>query len=298
MNAHHISDEDLVLYSIQSLSAGETATVAMHLEECAECAGHLAEIAGDLALLSLSVEQVPAPMGARDRFMSRVASESQLASVQSASVPAAESAAFAAATGAVPMGAPKAEQATLQASRLIHEVKPRRNWFPILIPWAAAFAMLALACYLGSRNQSLNELLNSDKGTIAQLSAQAARAQEVVDTLTSPAARQVTLTEGKGVVAPSGRTSYLADKGALVFVGNNLKPIPAGKTYELWIIPADGKAPIPAGLFRPDERGAASVVLPKLPEGVPAKAFGVTIENAEGSATPTLPIVLAGAAGL
>ena len=34
MNGHHISDEDLVLYSIQSLSAGETAAVALHLEEC------------------------------------------------------------------------------------------------------------------------------------------------------------------------------------------------------------------------------------------------------------------------
>ena len=84
----------------------------------------------------------------------------------------------------------------------------------------------------------------------------------------------------------------------MVFVGNNLKPIPAGKTYELWVIPADGKAPIPAGLFRPDDHGSASVVLPKLPEGVPAKAFGVTIENAEGAATPTMPIVLSGAAGL
>ena len=157
--------------------------------------------------------------------------------------------------------------------------------------------MLALAGYLGNQNQRLNELLNNDKGQIAQLSAEAAHAQEVLDTLTSPEAKQVTLTEGKGAPPPTGRTSYLADKGALVFVGNNLKPIPAGKTYELWVIPADGKAPIPAGLFRPDDHGSASVVLPKLPEGVPAKAFGVTIENAEGSATPTMPIVLSGAAG-
>ena len=61
------------------------------------------------------------------------------------------------------------------------------------------------------------------------------------------------------------------------------------------MIPADGKAPIPAGLFRPDAAGNASVVLPPLPRGVPAKAFGVTIEKAEGSATPTAPIILVGA---
>ncbi len=282
MNGHHISDEDLVLYSIQSLSAGETAAAALHLEECAECARQLAEVSGDLALLSLSVEQQPIPAGARDRFMSRVAAEPQTA------------VATARATTPV-VAAPKSEPAP---ARVIHEVKPRRNWFPILVPSAAAFALLALAGYLGNQNQRLNELLNNDKGEIAKLSASATHAEEVLETLTSPAAKQVTLTEGKGAPPPTGRTSYLADKGALVFVGNNLKPIPADKTYELWVIPADGKAPIPAGLFRPDDHGSASVVLPKLPEGVPAKAFCVTIENAEGSATPTMPIVLSGAAGL
>jgi anti-sigma-K factor RskA len=51
---------------------------------------------------------------------------------------------------------------------------------------------------------------------------------------------------------------------------------------------------MPAGLFRPDASGSASVVLPTLPQGVEAKAFGVTIEDAQGSATPTLPIVMAG----
>jgi hypothetical protein len=285
VNAHHIADEDLVLYSMQSLSAGETAAAALHLEECAECARQLAEVSGDLALLSLSVDQQPLPQGAHNRFMSRIASEPQAVVAMGAVDPV--------------TSLPKAEPVlTPEPVRVIHEVKPRRNWFPILIPWAAAFALLALAGYLGSQNQKLNELLNGDRGQIAQLSAEAAHAQEVLDTLTSPAAKQVTLTEGKGAPPPTGRTSYLAEKGALVFVGNNLRPLPAGKTYEMWVIPADGKAPIPAGLFRPDDRGSASLVLPTLPQGVPAKAFGVTIENAEGSATPTMPIVLSGAAGI
>jgi hypothetical protein len=285
VNAHHISDEDLVLYSLQSLSAGETAAAALHLEECAECAHQLAEVSGDLALLSLSVDQQPVPEGARNRFMSRIAAEPQAVTATPTAAPV--------------VTPPKTEPVfTPEPVRVIHEVKPRRNWFPILIPWAAAFAMLALAGYLGNQNQRLNQLLNGDKGQIAQLSAEAAHAQEVLDTLTSPASKQVTLTEGKGAPPPTGRTSYLADKGALVFVGNNLKPIPEGKTYELWVIPANGQAPIPAGLFRPDDHGSASVVLPKLPEGLPAKAFAITIEKAEGATTPTMPIVLSGAAGL
>ena len=82
----------------------------------------------------------------------------------------------------------------------------------------------------------------------------------------------------------------------MILEANNLDALPADKTYELWVIPANGKAPIPAGLFRPDAAGNASVVLPELPKGVPAKAFGVTVEKASGSDTPTAPILLAGAA--
>jgi anti-sigma-K factor RskA len=88
---------------------------------------------------------------------------------------------------------------------------------------------------------------------------------------------------------------YLAENGGLIFQANDLGQLAGDKTYELWVIPANGQAPIPAGLFRPDTAGSASVVLPPLPKGVPAKAFGVTIEKAEGSATPTAPIILAGA---
>jgi hypothetical protein len=288
VNAQHISEEDLLLYSIQSLPAGETATVELHLEGCADCRHKLAEIAGDLALVSLSVEQQPVPLEARERFLSRMAREPQtdVANRSATSAP-------------VPKELPEVvPEIALEPRRVIHESRPRRNWFPILIPWAGAFALLAVAGYLGSQNQKLNDLLNHDKGQIAELSAQAFHAQQVLDVLTSSAAKNVTLTEGKGTPSPTGRASYVADKGALLFIGNNLKPIPANKTYELWIIPADGKAPVPAGLFRPDDNGTASVILPKLPEGIPAKAFGVTVENAEGASTPTMPIVLSGAAGL
>jgi hypothetical protein len=87
---------------------------------------------------------------------------------------------------------------------------------------------------------------------------------------------------------------YLKERGALVFTASNLVPLPANKTYELWVIPASGTAPIPAGTFQPDAHGMASVLLPNLPKGIEAKAFGVTMEKAGGSTTPTLPILLAG----
>jgi anti-sigma-K factor RskA len=162
------------------------------------------------------------------------------------------------------------------------------------IPWSLAASFAALALYFGFRDWTLDLDLRNQAARMAELRDNSAQAQRIVDLLRSRSAQHVLLTAGKTTPEPSGRAIYLAQTGSLVFQASNLKPIPTGKAYELWVIPTAGK-PIPAGLFRPDATGAASVVLPELPTGVPAKAFGVTIEDAAGSESPTLPIVLAGA---
>jgi anti-sigma-K factor RskA len=72
-----------------------------------------------------------------------------------------------------------------------------------------------------------------------------------------------------------------------------MPPLPPQKAYELWLIPMQG-APMPAGTFKPDARGSATVVNPPLPGGMEAKAFAITVENEAGAATPTMPIVMMG----
>jgi hypothetical protein len=160
----------------------------------------------------------------------------------------------------------------------------------------AVAALLIIAVGLSWEVLHLDERLRHETATLHRMAAENAKAQAVVDALTAPAAQRVLLTSVKTPPAPSGRAVYLPSTGALVFQGNNLASLPADKTYELWVIPANGSAPIPAGLFRPDATGNASVVMLELPKGVPAKAFGVTVEKASGSDTPTAPILLAGAA--
>jgi anti-sigma-K factor RskA len=49
-----------------------------------------------------------------------------------------------------------------------------------------------------------------------------------------------------------------------------------------------------AGVFKPDEHGNAMMMDHKMPEGVEAKAFAITVEKEEGSDKPTSPIVLMG----
>jgi anti-sigma-K factor RskA len=114
--------------------------------------------------------------------------------------------------------------------------------------------------------------------------------------MTDSSAMRVTLMKTGGAPPPPmGRATYVASKGALIFLASNLEPLAPQKTYELWLIPAgEGQTPIPAGMFHPDAQGNASVIMPPLPKGVEAKMFGVTVEDEGGSATPTMPIVLAG----
>jgi len=248
---------------MQALTPEENRDTQAHLDDCAYCRAVLSESLVDLAVIGMGTEQHSLPEGARLRLIERIARTPQ----ETVSAPT-----------------------TVTEFPARKEIKAGFGW----LGWVAAAAALAIAAYLGYGNSKLKEQLNENRSQIALLAAQADRAQELTDALTSPAAKQVTLTESKQPALPVGHATYLPKRGALIFVASNLRPVAADKTYELWLIPANGKAPIPAGLFRPDASGSASVVLPPLPEGVEAKAFGVTIEDAQGSATPTLPIVMSG----
>ena len=267
----HISQEDLTLHALQALSGEEAAAVRAHLEQCAECRAALAEATGDLALLALTAEPQPLPAGSRQRFLKSIGSESSSA----------------------PASAPQAEAPKTKIVYIDRESTKRVSFWA---PRAAAAALLLIALGMGAEIMRLHSRLLEETAQTNQLKESNARAQAVLDTLTAPAAQRVVLSALKTPPAPTGRAVYLPARGALIFQANNMASLPADKTYELWVIPANGSAPIPAGTFTPDATGNASVVMPPMPEGIPAKAFGVTIEKAGGSSTPTAPILMAGAA--
>lgn len=262
----HIAQEDLALYAMRGCSDGEAAAVRSHVKECAACRGELEKVTRDLAVVAMSVEQHPLPDGARQRFMEKIT-----------------------------ITPPAKELLAHPPVIAIRSTQPERGK-TVWMPWALAAVMALVAFLLGVKVFSLKEELRSESHQLGILILENAHAQQVLEVLTAPNAQHVVLTAGKTASVPTARVVYLASRGGLIFQASNMGPLPEDKTYELWVIPADGKAPIPAGLFRPDATGSASVLLPRIPQGVEAKAFGVTIERAEGSETPTLPIILAGAA--
>lgn len=270
-DVRHIAQDDLALYALQALSLEESAAVREHLSGCEVCRAEMASLEGDLAMVALSVEQEALPAGARERFVRRLGNEDR--------------------ADAAPAGAGVAKRA--EPIPIEGGARSRgKGW----IGWLAAAAALIVAAALGLEVNSLRSRLQESDSKLAALEASDSRAKQVAEVLTAPTAQRVVLTAPKTPAPPTGRVVYLPSRGGLILQASNLAPIPAGKTYELWVIPADGSPPIPAGLFKPDAAGNGSVVLPSIPQGVQAKAFGVTLEDAAGSKTPTAPILLAGAA--
>ncbi len=148
-----------------------------------------------------------------------------------------------------------------------------------------------------AQQDALRNTLTIQGDQVARLNSDAGNARLVTQALTDPTALRVTLVKPKSHPSPTGRATYLANRGTLIFLASNLAPLKSDKVYELWLIPADGSQPVPAGTFTPDERGNASVVNERFQHAVAAKGFSVTIENAGGAQVPTLPILLTGAAG-
>jgi anti-sigma-K factor RskA len=109
-----------------------------------------------------------------------------------------------------------------------------------------------------------------------------------------PGSRMASLGGLPAAPAARGRVVWNAARREAVLLATGLPSAPEGRIYEAWVI-ADG-APVRAGLFRPDEAGAAVHALPRLDEVARVRTFAVTVEPEGGSAAPTGPMVLAGAA--
>jgi anti-sigma-K factor RskA len=160
--------------------------------------------------------------------------------------------------------------------------------------WALAVVFAAATAGLAHHVAFMRGQVNMYEGSAAHLQVQLQHANSVVSVLDSPESVHAVLTETREPIHAVGQVSWLASQGALVFIAGGLRPLPADKTYELWLVPTLGKAPVPAGLFRPDPDHGATVVLPPVPAHTRVDRFMVTVEPEHGSETPSFPIVMQG----
>lgn len=257
MKTHEQFVEDLALYALDELTGSDRQQMEEHLQTCAACRRELYAMRSDLSLLGLSATGPQPPARSKERLMRAVAAE--------------------------PRGVSAPEPAP----------PPKRSLWAILVPVLAALGMFFITINLWRGNISLKdqiaELGNRNQDQTAQLE----RMNQELRLLTAPDAVHVSLNPAKSPRQPNGTAIFSPSQKRMMFVASNLAPVPEGKAYELWIIPASG-APLPAGVFKPDDHGNAILIDHKMPEGVVAKAFAITVEKEEGSDKPTSPILLMG----
>jgi anti-sigma-K factor RskA len=260
MSAHPTNESDFDLYALGALEGAELREFEDHVAGCGDCAPKLAQARGRLAMLALVAPQVAPSAAAKSRLMARVDANA------------------AAAAGSVRRSLP-------DPGRL------SRWWATILMPAAAALAVATLV--LWQQNDRLDQQLAALRNAASKQQAQVAEATKLADLMGSSGTVTVSLAQQPGMPKGTAHVIYNMKMGMLMYDGQ-LEAAPSGKSYQLWVVPAQGN-PISAGVFQPVS-GQMDHWMMEMPQGLVPKAFAVTLEPAGGMPQPTGPKVLVGAA--
>ena len=164
------------------------------------------------------------------------------------------------------------------------------GWAPLLAGAAAMF--LAAAIYFGGRewdfSRQVVRLTAESRAQIIELT----RLNEEMQLMTGADTTVTSFGEKKPV--PKGRLYYNPSKGALL-IASNLPQAPAGKAYELWLIPkAKGASPVRGEMFQSQGDGTVLQMIPGPIDATTTAAIAVTLENEAGVDAPTTtPVIVA-----
>jgi anti-sigma-K factor RskA len=262
MTGHPTREEDFDLYALGALEGEEKQEIESHISACNDCARKLAQAQGRIAMLALAAPSVAPSAAVKQRLMSQIRAERT----------------------AVPNRADR-QTATRDRSGGMFG----RWWTAVLVPVGAALAIATV--FLWNENRQLSQQLGALHSTMQQEHQQLDQAREVADLLASSDTITVALAQQPGMPAGSAHVSYNPKTGVLMYDGA-LAPAPADKSYQLWLVPVNGK-PISAGVFNP-ALGLPDHWMVGLPAGTAPKAFAVSLEPAGGVPQPTGPMVLVG----
>jgi anti-sigma-K factor RskA len=258
MNGHPTRPEDFDLYALGVLEGEERAAIESHVPTCAECAKKLAEARGRITLLAFSAPRVEPSAAVRERLMRQVQASAQSAGVKHAQREPERAGGFSG-----------------------------RWWAAVLVP--ACILLFFVTARLRKENERLSRELGQQQATLQRQQKQLDEALHAQALLESKDTVSVALAQQPGMPKGDVRVMYNSKMGMAMCDGW-VEPAPANKSYQLWLVPKEGK-PISAGLI---DGGPINPWTVKLPQGMAAKAFAVTLEPEGGMPQPTGPMVLVG----
>jgi anti-sigma-K factor RskA len=258
-NGHPYQDADYDLYALGALRGEECAAIESHVASCDECAQKLAQARGRIALLALVVEPVQPSAGIKEGLLRQL-------------------------------------HASVEGHEGRRAPEPGRVRFRAIGWWTAIWAptAVALACitiFLIVENRKLDEQISGMRAGVAQLQAQVQDTQANIALFSAKDTVRVSLAPSREFRGANAIVRYNARLGKAFYSDSISTPAPADKSYQLWLVPADGK-PISVGILSPATNG--SEMFASVPPGTTAKAFAVTVEPAGGSPQPTGPKILIG----
>lgn len=255
--AHPTREEDFDFYALGVLDGDEKVAFEKHLSSCARCKAKLTEARGQMAMLALAVPAASPSPGVKERLMRQVLSTAQ---------------------------GPAGTLAPLDRSEGFFA-----RWWGLLLPVAGAFALASVL--LALHNNQLDRQIADLRVTVGEQQKQIAQAHEEAELMSARDTVVVSLAVQKNQPEGMARVLYNSRRGMLVYNGH-LTPTAPDKSYQLWLVPMTG-APISAGVFNP-VNGEMNSMMAKVPAGIAAKAFAVTLEPAGGMPAPTGPMILVG----
>ncbi|HEX4341760.1 MAG TPA: anti-sigma factor [Verrucomicrobiae bacterium] len=218
------------------------------------------------------------------------------------------------ATGALAGTAPLVEPPPQLRAKVLAQVAPQQKIVTLSartrfawLPWSFATCLALLCAFLFSEDSQLKKQVDAQAAKVSELTQLAQSLESATNDLRQAtyALQETNRLSGMRIAmlnsllsdAPKAIAVSLWDneKQEGVFVVQNLKPLPADKDYQLWVVDPNYPSPVSAGVFQVDEKGNVRVQFKATKAIGTANQFAVTIEPKGGLPTPTMQnMVLAG----
>jgi hypothetical protein len=281
---HDDAIELAAAYVLGALERTEEAAVRDHLAMCPESHREFELLGGVVPALTAleDLEIAEPPPSLRDRILAAAAADlaanpRAAAQPTTAAQPAAPPAPPAPVTppAAAPVAFPSAAERTARAER----TRTSR------LDWALRIAAVIAIVAVGAWGLNLQGQLDAAKRYETAVAA-------VVNVGSQDGAKTVILKAGEG--GRANGIAAVAPDGSVVMAMRDMLPTTGSQVYEAWVIVGEA-APVPVGGFTVGGDGTAA--FRTRPAPTPAGAvIALTLEPAEGSLAPTLPIISFGVA--
>lgn len=170
--------------------------------------------------------------------------------------------------------------------------EPGRRSFTALVMGAGLAAALLISVVLSLKVRTLNQAIRKQDSVLAAREQLLAQREETLNAILEPSVQLLTMV-APGEKPPIAQVFFDPRKRLVIVHTFNLDPAPAGRAYQLWLLPKQGN-PIASRVFNTEPGGHGLERAIPVPADAEIAGFAVTVEPAGGSPQPTSALVLVG----